>query len=149
MIAFMYVGNCIYTSNIPSLRLKYLHAVDVNPAHAAAAVNEEDKLAVNLPQVWADRLEVGAKVQHDHRVVEDVLMESSVNDIYLEMNKKSRAFGTMRWVDFLGICEGFDVTLQEGKKKTTELIRWVDRAYQLLQMQEIPGRVWWAIGVFP
>lgn len=90
MIAFMYVGNCIYTSNIPSLRLKYLHAVDVNPAHAAAAVNEEDKLAVNLPQVWADRLEVGAKVQHDHRVVEDVLMESSVNDIYLEKNKKSK-----------------------------------------------------------
>lgn len=36
------------------LRLKYLHAVNVNPTHAAAAVNEEDELAVNLPQVWAD-----------------------------------------------------------------------------------------------
>lgn len=63
--------------------IKYLHTVNVDPAHAAAAVNEEDKLAVNLPQVWADRLEVRAKVQHDHRVVEDVLMKSPVNYIYL------------------------------------------------------------------
>lgn len=66
------------------LRSKYLHTVDVNAAHAAAAVNEEDKLAVNLPQVGADGLEVRAEVQHDHRVVEDVLMEPPVNDIYLE-----------------------------------------------------------------
>lgn len=79
------------------LRSKYLHTVDVNAAHAAAAVNEEDKLAVNLPQVGADGLEVRAEVQHDHRVVEDVLMEPPVNDIYLEKagelkkKKKSKA----------------------------------------------------------
>lgn len=81
-----YVCSCIYARNTTAytrLRLKYLHTVDVNPAHAAAAVNEEDKLAMNLPQVRANRLEVWAKVQHDHRVVEDVLMESPVNDIYL------------------------------------------------------------------
>lgn len=45
-----------------TLGLKYLHTVDVDPAHAAAAVNEEDKLAVNHPQVRADRLEVRAEV---------------------------------------------------------------------------------------
>lgn len=69
------------------MRLKYLHTVDVDPAHAAAAVNEEDKLAVNLPQVRADRLEVGAEVKHDHGVVEDVFVKSSVNDINLEKNR--------------------------------------------------------------
>lgn len=74
----------VFATSHPTPRLKYLHAVDVNPAHAAAAVNEEDKLAVNLPQVCADGLEFRAKVQHDHRVVEDVLMEPSVNDVHLE-----------------------------------------------------------------
>lgn len=62
---------------------EYLDTVDVNSAHAAAAVNEKDELAVNLPQVWADGLEVRAKVQHDHGVVEDVLVESPVNYSYL------------------------------------------------------------------
>lgn len=27
----------------------YLHTVDVNPTHAATAVNEEDELAMHLP----------------------------------------------------------------------------------------------------
>ena len=70
-----------------TLRLKYLHTVDVDPTHAAAAVDEEDELAVNLPQVRADGLEVGAEVQHDHGVVEDVLMEPSVDDIYLQRRR--------------------------------------------------------------
>lgn len=63
--------------------LIYLHSVNVRPAHATAAVNEEYELAVDFPQVRADRLEVRAEVDHDHGVVEDVFMESSVNDIYL------------------------------------------------------------------
>lgn len=66
-----------------ALRLKYLHTVDVDPAHAAAAVNKEDEFAVNLPQVRANGLEVRAEVKHNHRVVEDILMESLVNYIYL------------------------------------------------------------------
>lgn len=36
------------------IQLKYLHSVNICPAHAAAAVNEEDELAVDLPQVRAD-----------------------------------------------------------------------------------------------
>lgn len=77
----MYVCNCIYGCD-------HLHTVDADPTHAAAAVNEEDELAMNLPQVWADGLEVGAEVQHDHRVVKDVLMEAPVNDVYLEKDQK-------------------------------------------------------------
>lgn len=41
---FKYVCNCIYGCD-------YLHTVDADPAHAAATVNEEDELAMNLPQV--------------------------------------------------------------------------------------------------
>lgn len=83
------------------MRFKYLHAVDVDPAHAAAAVNEEDKLAVNLPQVRADRLEVGAEVKHDHGVVEDVFVKSSVNDINLEKNRyQGEGVGTERLTSF-------------------------------------------------
>lgn len=74
------------------ISVKYLHAVNVNPTHAAAAVDEEDKLAVNLPQVWADGFELWTKIQHDHRVVEDVFMESPVNDIYLKIGvEKAKA----------------------------------------------------------
>lgn len=64
--------------------LRHLDAVDVDTAHAAAAVDEEDEFPVNLPQVGADGLEVGAEVEHDYRVVEDVLVEPSANDIHLE-----------------------------------------------------------------
>lgn len=71
------------------LGLKYLHTVDVHAAHAAAAVNEEDKLAVNLPQVGADGLEVGTEVQHDHRVVEDVFVEAPVDNIHLEKGQRN------------------------------------------------------------
>lgn len=62
---------------------KYLHTVDVNATHAAAAINEEDKFTVNLPQVRADGLELWTEVQHHHRVVEDVLMEPPVNYVHL------------------------------------------------------------------
>lgn len=72
------------------ISVKYLHAVNVNSTHAAAAVNEEDKLAMNLPQVWADGFELRTKIQHDHRVVEDVLMEPSVNDVYLKTGQKQK-----------------------------------------------------------
>lgn len=64
--------------------LEYLHSFNVAPTHAAAAVNQEYEFAVDLPQVRADWFEVRAEVDHDHRVVEDVLMESPVNDIYLK-----------------------------------------------------------------
>lgn len=43
---------------------------------------------MDLPQVRADGLEVRAEVDHDHRVVEDVFMESSVNDIYLKRKQE-------------------------------------------------------------
>lgn len=144
--AFMYVCNCICKSNItshPTLRLNYLHTVDVSPAHAAAAVDEEDKLAVNFPQVWADRLEFRAKVQHDHRVVEDVFMESSVNDIYLEKIYNQEHLAP--W------DEGFHVTLKEGDKRDnlSKVGKQSISIINQLQIREIPGRVWWAFGVFP
>lgn len=69
---------------------EYLHTVDVNTTHAATAVNEEDELAVHLPQIRADWLEVRTEVQHDHGVVEDVLMESPVNDIYLHRESNDK-----------------------------------------------------------
>lgn len=77
---------CVYardTTTATTLKFKYLYTVDVDPTHAATAVNEEDELSVNLPQVGANGLEIGAKVEHAHRVVEDVLVESPVNDINL------------------------------------------------------------------
>lgn len=43
---------------------------------------------MDLPQVRADRLEVRAEVDHDHGVVEDVFVESSVNDIYLKRDRE-------------------------------------------------------------
>lgn len=61
----------------------HLHAVDVNPTHAATAINEEDELAMDLPQIWSDWLKVRTEVQRDHRVVEDVFMESPVNYVHL------------------------------------------------------------------
>lgn len=90
--AFIYVLQLhLHKKCNTKLRLKYLHVVNVNPTHAAAAINEEDKFAVNLPQVRADRFEVWTKVQHDHGVVEDVLMESPVYDIYLITGVKSKS----------------------------------------------------------
>ena len=82
----LYVNWCL----THTLRLNYLHAVDVDPAHAAAAVDEEDEFSVHLPQVGADGLEVRAEVQHDHGVVEDVLMEPPVNHVHLERHGNQR-----------------------------------------------------------
>lgn len=65
-----------------------LDTVDVGAAHAAAAIDEEDEFAVNFAQVRAEGLEVRAEVEHDHGVVEDVLVEASADDVDLE-NKHS------------------------------------------------------------
>lgn len=65
---------------------RHLDTVDVDAAHAATAINEEDEFAVNFAQVRADGLEVRAEVEHDHRVVEDVLMEAPADDVHLENN---------------------------------------------------------------
>lgn len=81
-------GSCLCTSTIMLQSWNHLHSFNVAPAHAAAAVNEEYEFAVDLPQVRADRFEVRAEVDHDHRVVEDVFMESSVNDIYLKRKQE-------------------------------------------------------------
>lgn len=71
----------------------HLDTVDVDAAHAAAAIDEEDKFAMNFAQVRADGLEVWTEVEHDHRVVEDVLMEASADDIHLEDNHSPGCYG--------------------------------------------------------
>lgn len=73
--------------------MRHLDTVDVDAAHAATAVDEEDEFAMDPPQVGADRLEVGAEVEHDHRVVEDVLVEAPANDIHLENHQIPRVWG--------------------------------------------------------
>lgn len=40
---------------------------------------------MHLPQVRGHGLEVWAEVEHDHRVVKDVLVETLANDIHLHM----------------------------------------------------------------
>ena len=55
--------------------MTHFHTADVHPAHAAAAVDQEDELALGAHEVRGHGLEVGTEVQHDHRVVEDVLVE--------------------------------------------------------------------------
>lgn len=44
---------------------QYLDALDAGLAHAAAPVNEEDKLPVGLPRVRLHRLQVRTEVEHD------------------------------------------------------------------------------------
>lgn len=65
---------------------RHLDPVDVDAAHAATAIDEEDEFAVDSAQVGADGLEVRTEVEHDHRVVEDVLVEASADDVHLENN---------------------------------------------------------------
>lgn len=86
-------GSCVCSSDTTSQKLEYLHSFNVAPTHAAAAVNEENEFAVDLPQVGADGFEVRAEVDHDHRVVEDVFVESPVNDIDLERKQE-------KWLKF-------------------------------------------------
>lgn len=143
-------------SSAPRWGQRYLHAVDVDPAHAAAAVHEEDEFAVHLPQVRADGLEVGTKVQHDHGVVQDVLVEAPVNDVHLPKEKgvTDRGLDPMRQQgDSLWICEGFNLSLKEEKERndTKETSNRGDRRSIsiLVDVREIPGRVWCAFGVFP
>lgn len=67
---------------------RHLHMVDVDAAHAATAIDEEDEFSVNVAQVRPDGLEVRTEIEHDHRVVEDVLMEASADDVDLENNHR-------------------------------------------------------------
>lgn len=62
--------------------------MDIGPTHAAAPVNEEDKLAMGLPQVRLERLEVRTEVEHDDRMVGDVLVEAFPDDFCLEEKEK-------------------------------------------------------------
>lgn len=66
--------------------------MDVGPTHAAAPVNEEDKLAMGLPQVRLERLEVRTEVEHDDRMVGNVLVEAFPDDFCLE-EKEKRSLG--------------------------------------------------------
>lgn len=63
---------------------RYLDALDAGPAHAAAPVDEKDELPVGLSQVGLHRLEVGAEVEHDDRVVGNVFVETLPDDFCLE-----------------------------------------------------------------
>lgn len=62
--------------------------MDIGPTHAAAPVNEEDELAMGLSQVRLDRLEVRTEVEHDDRMVGNVLVEAFPDDFCLEEKEK-------------------------------------------------------------
>lgn len=63
---------------------RYLDTLDAGPAHAAAPVDEKDELPVRLSQVGLHRLEVGAEVEHDDRVVGNIFVETLPDDFCLE-----------------------------------------------------------------
>lgn len=62
----------------------YLDAVDVHAAHASTAVYEEDKLSLGFPEVWLDGPQVRAEVEHDDRVVGDVLVQPLPDNFSLQ-----------------------------------------------------------------
>lgn len=80
---------------------RYLDTVNVGPTHAAAPVNEEDELPMGLSQVRLDRLEVRAEVEHDDRMVGNVLVEAFPDDFCLEEKGKLSHFGHSRGPELL------------------------------------------------
>lgn len=66
----------------PSCR--YLGTVDVHTAHAPAAVYQEDKLSLGFPEARLHSPQVRAEVEHDDRVVGDVLVQPLPDDFRLK-----------------------------------------------------------------
>lgn len=79
----MSVGNEGHSQLIAETEASYLNSIDVDPAHASTAVNEEDEFPLDAPQVRGCRAEVWAEVEHDHGVVKDVFMKPLLNDVHL------------------------------------------------------------------
>lgn len=100
---------------------RHLDTVDVDAAHATTAIDEEDEFAVNFAQVRADGLEVGTEVEHNHGVVEDVLMEASADDVHLENNHSPALSALLR-----SIVENFQLRSQRIHGANSER----DAAYQ-------------------
>lgn len=68
--------------------VRYLNAGDVHPAHAPAAVDEEDKLPLGLLEVGLDGPQVRAEVEHDDGVVGDVLVQPLPDDFRLQERRR-------------------------------------------------------------
>lgn len=66
----------------------YLHAVDVHTTHASAAVYEEDELSLGFPEAWLGGPQVGAEVEHDDRVMGDVLAQPLPDDFCLQEGRR-------------------------------------------------------------
>lgn len=72
---------------------RYLDAVDAAAAHAPAAVHQEDKLAGGFAEILLGRPQVRAEVQHDDRVVGDVLVQALPDDFCLQGRRRGKAAG--------------------------------------------------------
>lgn len=79
----MSTGNEGHSQLNAEVEASYLNSIDVDPAHASTAVNEEDEFALDAPQVRGRRAEVWAEVEHDYGVVEDVFMKPLPNNVHL------------------------------------------------------------------
>lgn len=79
----MSIGNEGHSQLNAETEASYLNSIDVDPAHASTAVNEEDEFPLDAPQVRGRRAEVWAEVEHDHGVVKDVFMKPLPNDVHL------------------------------------------------------------------
>lgn len=79
--------------------LRYLDEADVHAAHAPTAVYEKYKLPLGFPEVWLDGSQVRAEIQHDHRVVRDVLVQTFPDDFRLQQARKELGRESTRAVD--------------------------------------------------
>lgn len=72
----------------PSCR--YLGTADAHTTHAPAAVHQEDELSLGCPEAWLHSAQVRAEVEHEDRVMGDVLVQSLPDDFHLK-KKQERA----------------------------------------------------------
>lgn len=70
----------------PSCR--YLGTADAHTTHAPAAVHQEDELALGFPEAWLHSPQVRAEVEHDNRVVGDVLAQPLPDDFHLKESRR-------------------------------------------------------------
>lgn len=75
-------------SLVPRLHLSYLDPVDVHATHAAAAVDEKDEFTLGFPEVGLHSPQIRAEIQHDDRVVGDVLVEAFPYNLRLPQPRK-------------------------------------------------------------
>lgn len=61
---------------------------NVHTTHAPTAVYQEDELSLGFPEAWLHSPQVRAEVEHDDRVVGDVLVQPLPDDFHLKESRR-------------------------------------------------------------